>query len=246
MARRPSKQALSTGILIVLLAGVFVSQALQAVATHQPANKAASSASSIRDITGTNGQSTPILRETMKVSDPVDLILQNTLECALVTQVITGDEEGAPEATTDTAQSEAQIEVRVTIDGKVVPVDSIGDDPTQPGVQTDDGWVVFCNRLYRQTQTDRDDDGDIDQMDSYIATRTANAFNWFAFDVGRDYDSPNFPVGDNNNNIVEVVVEARWTEVATEDAVAEAMIGRRSIIVEPTHASNHEQTGVEA
>jgi hypothetical protein len=248
MARRPSARSFGNIILVVLLGGVLVTQALQAVATHQPANKAASSASNFRDITGINGQTTTILRETMKVSDPVDLILQNTLECALVTEVTTGDEEGMVESP-DSAEATAQIEVRVKIDGTVVPVESGDADPNTAGNQPkDDGWVVFCNRQYGQTATDQDGDMDVDRYDSYIRTRTANAFNWFAFDVGRDYDSPTLPADDNNNNIVEVVVEARWLEsaVPADDAKAEAMIGRRSIIVEPTHASNHEQTSLEA
>ena len=234
MARRPSKRDLSTGILVVLLAGVLVSQALQAGATHQPANKAASSASNVRDVTGVTGQTTTILQETMKVASPTDLILQTTAECALITSVTTGDEAG--DQATDTAQAEAQIEIRIKLDGTVVPVDSTAGD---------DGWIVFCNRLYRQTATDAEGDGDIDQMDSYISSRTANAFNWFAFDVGANYDAPDVPAG-TGNNLVEVVVEARFTETATTDAVADAMVGRRSIVVEPTNASNHEQTGSEA
>jgi hypothetical protein len=239
MARRPSSRSIGNIILVVLLGGVLVTQALQAVATHQPADKVSAASSNVDEIEGT----TPILKETMRVSSVSDSILQLTSECALFTRIVTGNEDQVPAPPgqdTNTSTATTQIELRITIDGEPVPVSTYDTDPDVEGVQTDDGWVVFCNRVYSRTMTDADGNGDIDDEDSYINTRTANAFNWFALDVGKEYDKPDVPAG-SGNNIVEVVVEARYVSDVVGEGSAEAHVGKRSLIVEPTHADVHEQ-----
>jgi hypothetical protein len=103
------------------------------------------------------------------------------------------------------------------------------------------GEVVFCDRTYSRTVTDQDGDGKIDREDDYIATRTANAFNWVAFDAGELYDNPT-----NGNNIIDIKVFARYTKTSGTGACtigstcSEALIGSRTLVVENTNAQNEE------
>lgn len=117
----------------------------------------------------------------------------------------------------DDQTAEGTIEVWIEIDGKVVPVSA--DDTVKPGE------VVFCNRLY-QRETSLFDDEDA-TIRTYIETRTANGFNWMALNVG------------SATHLIEV--KARLSTDATTNATAMAAVGKRTLIVEPVKASNHEE-----
>lgn len=221
-----------------------------ASATHQPADKTTVAASSIDEV-GDNGTAEPVLREEMKVSSPSDLILQLTAECSILTYLQTGEEPGSAGENEDTASSTGQIRMWITVDGRVVPVSAMDSRPNEPGVQIDDGKIVFCNRTYTRhvedSETNPPDGDGIDTEEDYIRTRTANAFNWFALDTGFNYDSPS-----NGNNILEIIVWAEYTKSPRtctnlanpigETSCADALVGRRSLIVEPVHAANDENT----
>jgi hypothetical protein len=219
-------------LLAALIVGVIsaVMNPIAAIGNHEPADKASAAASDIDTVDSTAAE--PILTQKMRVSSTSDLILQTTAECSILTSVFTDDE---------TAQgSFGQVEMFITIDGHRVPVAT--DD-------AGDGEIVFCNRAYaRQTlDTENDDDG-VDSEDDFIRTRTANAFNWMAFDVGKNYD-------DDGDNVVEIVLNAKFTREPedcgskqADDALApygktcaDAFVGSRSLIAEAVHASNHEQ-----
>jgi hypothetical protein len=143
-----------------------------------------------------------VLATTIKTSAPQDLVFAVTLECALWTTVAT--------VGNDVSEARATVNVRVLFDGVPVPV-SAGDA---------DGSVVFCDRLHRQTTTDLDDEDA--RIEQYLATRTANAFNWILPDVG------------SGVHTVEVRADLTSTTEGAE-ALAEAAIGHRTLIVEPTH-----------
>lgn len=198
----------------------------QAQADGTAANKLAVAGSTLQT-TGPNEQPIVVLDETMKVSSPRDLILQLTSECSIVTALSTRD-------SGDTETATGRVEMWITIDGTTVPVSQ--DDITG-------GRTVFCDREYSRTVTDQDGDGKIDREDDYIATRTANAFNWVAFDAGVTYDKPY-----NGNNILDIEVLARFTK--TTDACtlgntcSEALIGNRTLVVENTNAQNSEVSTV--
>jgi len=212
----------------------------------------------------------PVLQEKVKISSPFDLILQLSSECSILTALRTGDNVGGPpgddgDDSTDAAFASGEVEMFITIDGRVVPITSQDNSPPGPGTQGDPGRVVFCNREYQRTVQDSEDQGSMDPddgtdtTDDYIRTRTANAFNWLALDVGFNYDDQ-CTVADtagcfeqtaaNGNNIVEIIVYADYERKPTrcaglvapepEDACAEAFVGRRTLIAEPTNASNHE------
>src|SRR5688500_2632400 len=142
-----------------------------------------------------------VLETTIKTSPGQDLILAVTMECALWTTVQT--------VGNDESESTARVEVTVLFDGVEVPVS--GEDP--------DGTVVFCDRTHQQTTTLFDDENAT--IENYLATRSANGFNWLLPDAGQGV------------HLVQVVAEL--TGEATDNAVTQAAVGHRTLIVEPTH-----------
>jgi hypothetical protein len=117
---------------------------------------------------------------------------------------------------TDTQGAEGTVRVWITIDGQPVPV-STGD--------TGGGRVVFCNRLYeRSTQLGSDDTQD--SIRTFMRTRNANGFNWMALNVG------------SATHTIEVWAEL--TTDATARSSALAVVGNRTLIVEPVKSANDE------
>lgn len=172
-----------------------------ATATHSPANKVSAVGSTV-EVAGP-GETLTILAGSMRTSSPTDLILQVTLECSILTQVTT--------VGNDDQQAFGRIEVWVEIDGEPVGVTA-----------GDDGRVVFCDRAHRQTTSLFDDDDAT--IESYLKTRTANAFNWVALNTG--------------SGVHTLEVKAHFTEEATDNAVAQAVIGKRTFVAEPTKLAN--------
>jgi len=257
MARRPSKQGLSTGILVVLLAGVLVSQALQVGATHQPADKAAASGRTV-EVFGT-GVKVPILSATMKTSKPQDLVFSVTLECSIITQTFLP---GGETATRQSADAEGRIRVWVEIDEKIVPISTPATEQpntTSPAGEDSDK-VTFCNRFQEHEQADQEEDenddnpnctgapedppgcnqndeGDgLDEHRLYLRTKDANAFNWIYMNAG--------------SAVHDIVVYAELTSVADSQectngegeiqpvTCAEALIGNRTLTVFPERFAN--------
>ena len=143
-----------------------------------------------------------VLSTTIKTSAPTDLILSVTLECALWTTVTT--------VGNSVAESTARVKVWVEMDGVPVPVAS--DDTHETGK------VVFCDRTHRQ-QTENFDDENA-TLEQYLRTRTANAFNWVALDVG------------SATHTLEVKAELSGE---TQDlAFSQAAVGKRTLVAEPT------------
>lgn len=234
LTRRPSRGATVAGA-VVLAAGILIGYAGGGIAGQGglPADKTAIAGSSLQDIDPNKEHE--ILSTRMAVSSPADLILGVTLECSIVTRLVTQKNDEPSEAL-------GSVDIRVTVDGTTVPVQTA---PTR-----DDGEVTFCNRTYNRTVTDQDGDGTIDKEDDYIRTKTANAFNWVALNVGRNgYDKPA-----NGNNVIDVRVFARYTRThdvsgaciadtaADLTACSEAYVGKRTLVIEPVHAAVNEQS----
>ena len=202
----------------------------------QPANKTAAIGNTIDDQAPNTDH--VVLSEQMKVSSPSDLILNLSAECSIITQLVTGD---GPDSAVDQADTSGTVSMYVTVDGKPVPVagSSTG--------QGDNGDVVFCNRDYGRQVTDAESDSDgQDMIADYIRTRHATSFQWLALNTGVYYDSPA-----NGNNILDIDVHAVYTDTdATTGACnpdfsqtcSQAFVGKRTLIVEPTHASVIEAT----
>jgi hypothetical protein len=255
MAKRPSKQGVSTGVLVVLLTGVLVSQALQAGADHEPANKYSVAGSTLETIGA--GTTAVILSERVKVSTTHDVVLQLNAECSILNNLMT---QGSTQGNSiETDESFGQVVMWITIDGTHVPVSTADTSAASPGVQLDDGKVVFCNREYDRRVSDRegDDDGHDEESD-FIRTRTANSFDWLALDVGVDCPDPQtspethcYDEAANGNNILDIEAHVEFTRTPAQctnpaeplgtSSCADAQVGRRTLVVEPTNASNHEQ-----
>lgn len=214
-----SRRGLAAAVAGLVAIVGLLSYSESAAAGGGPANKVAAVGTQTEHF----DDATPVLTETLKVSSPADLILSLTAECSIITELTTGGE------SPDSSTAEGTVEMWITIDGKPVPVSS---------TEGDDGSIVFCNRAYGRSVEDTEGDGDVDEEDDYIRTRTANAFNWLALDTGSAYDSL-----ENGQNILDVVVWADYTASTSGEAVADAWVGARSLIIEPTNAAVNESTG---
>lgn len=132
---------------------------------HQPANKVAVAGSEIEE--HAPGEEVVLLETTMRNAASKSLVLQVTLECSILTDLVT---EG-----NDEARAESTLDVWVEIDGeKVAVADHEG---------AGDGEVTFCNREYqRETIFAEDEEATIDD---HIATKQAHGFNWVALEPGQ-------------------------------------------------------------
>jgi len=261
--RRRTAALLAAGA--VLVTAVTLTSIVQA--THSPANKVWVAASGLDWLNtalqvgdGANVVADDIVlaKASAKFSNPTDLRISVTSECALWTNTATtGD---------DDSEAKARVEYWIEIDGLVVPV-SADDEPApasnDPDERATTGHVVFCNRAARMktefietgfpgcvddecAEPDADDEDDI-RIRSYNRTRTANAFNWGALDVGRDYDVD----GDNRLTIelharlaAQVIDEVAENSDESDEnngvdsPAAMAAIGKRTMFIEPVKMAN--------
>lgn len=226
------RKAATPLVAMLLAATLFVAYSAgnTATATHMPADKIAASANNT-DVIGANNTVT-LLREEMKVATPTDLIVSLTAECAILTSVATlGD---------GTSEAFGQVAMQVTIDGQPIPVqDSTFGTPQGD----DDGDVVFCNRLHRQRTAGFDDTGEDDnEIESYLNTRNANAFNWISINPAQ-YDA-------NSDNILEIEVLGTFntniiSDTGAAPAQAIAAVGNRTLVIEPVKLAVHEDTSTD-
>ena len=200
----------STVAVVGVLALGFVGQQQMFATAQHQPADKTSASGSAAEVVGP-GQNVTILTQQIRTAAPTDLILGVTAECAILTALKTvGD---------DTASAFGEVELSVWVDGKVVPVSL--DDAAEP----DAGKVTFCNRAH-QRSTSNFDDTDATIQDS-IDEMQANAFNWLALNVG--------------NGIHTIEVRANLTETAVSGkSDAQAVVGKRTLIIEPVKAANDE------
>ena len=150
----------------------------------------------------------------MRLSNGIDLAIEITGECALFTDVKTIN----TGTSSDSSQAIANVEMWVEIDGNTVPVTQDAGDG-----QPDDGHIVFCNRDHKLNTIFKDDNNDDSiTIEDYIHSREANAFNWIALNV--------------SSGVHLVEVKAILTaNVTTPNGLAEALVGKRTMIVNPIH-----------
>jgi len=210
----------AAGAAVLALGAMYLAQGSYAAGTGIPANKVAASGSTTEEVAG--AADTLLLSEKVKINNPTDLILGVTAECAILTEVTNS-------ANGETERAFGEVKIYVTIDGIRVPVSA--DD-------TDAGEVVFCNRAHEQQWTDSPDpvvgnDDGKDQLRQYLNTRNANSFNWMALNVGTTY-----PGTSDNVHLVEVWAD--WDVEMTQEAVANAFVGNRTLVLEPVKAAHRE------
>jgi hypothetical protein len=179
--------------------------------TGSPADKATAAGDKTVVMAPQSGAT--LLTATMSTSKPTDLILQVTAECSILTTVTnTG---------TSTASAFGQVRIWVELDGQIVPVQSVSSPPQDtPPPGDDSDKAVFCERTHTvsfmpTTQTDT--------ISQYQATKSANAFNWLRQNVGA------------GSHVIKV--KADLASNATS-GTAEAIVGNRTLIVDPTKMAN--------
>lgn len=217
--RMPSRRALiAAGALVVLGASVLPRGA---EATHQPADKVVAAGSKL-EVMSPNTAVT-LLSSTLRTSSPTDLILAVSMECSIFTRLVTGP---SSDGGTDSAMASGHVRAWIEIDGRIVPVNSTSQPPqlAPPGGDESDK-VTFCNRTYQRTVTDAEDplDGQ-DIEDDYIDTKAANAFNWLRLNLG--------------SGVHTIVVKGTLMQATSGDATAQAVVGNRSLIVQPAKLAN--------
>jgi hypothetical protein len=186
-----------------------------------PANKAVAAGSHL-EVIAANQQET-IMTATFKTSKPEDLLMTVSLECSILTSLTTNN---------DNPSSKARSGVRawLTLDDKVVPITDTSTPPQDPnasgnGDSAKDG-VNFCDREYQRTVTDDEDPLDgIDSESDYIATKSAHAFSWVRLNAG--------------SGIHTVKVVAQFNNSTSGNAQASAIVGNRTLVIEPTKLANN-------
>jgi hypothetical protein len=190
--------------------------------TNMPADKTTVSGSKMAFSSADNPTAT-LFDFYMKTSTPEDLVLQLTAECSILTNLKT--------VGNDTSRAEGTVQIWATIDGRTVSV-----VPASPGAGGDNGKVTFCNRAYQRTTSGFAGDSSAATIDDYIHTKTANAFNWATTNIG------NGPGG----NVHHIQVFAALDQSASSTngtASAEAIIGNRTLVIQPTSYAQTKDTG---
>jgi hypothetical protein len=199
----------------VVLAGGFATWAF-ATSSAKPADKVVASGSS-KVVMAPNNTSTTgatLLTATMTTSKPEDLSLLVTAECSILTTL--------ENVGTSTANAEGQVRVWTEVDGKIVPIQSTSEPPQNtPPAGTDKDKSVFCARSHKVEFINPSNEDTIKQ---YEETRNADAFNWVRLNVG---------AGEH-----KIVVKADLNSSAVK-GTAEAVVGNRTLIVDPTHMANN-------
>ncbi|MCA1831874.1 MAG: hypothetical protein ABR548_05455 [Actinomycetota bacterium] len=219
MVRKLLKQEVRNGVFAVIVIGLLVMAILRpAIATHSPANKASASGRKTMEVGP--GVAREIMKTTMRTSSPADVILNVSLECTILTALKTNNENPVSNA-------ESTVRIWVTIDDKIVRISDTsapGDNTLHPGDDTDK--VVFCNREYQRSVSDQEDPNDgVDEIDDYIKTKSSHSFQWLALNLG------------NGIHTIRVLADLEQA-VPTGSGTAEAIVGNRTLIVEPTHVAN--------
>jgi len=250
MARRPSRRDVSTGILILLLTGVLVSQTLQAVANHMPADKVVAASGEVMETGTTINTVVPgeqiatapveLLEVSFRSSSPSDLMLQVTLECAIITEVLVpGDDDGG---SSNSGEAEGRIKTWLTFDDngtdpqEIIPINtfSANPQPSNPSAIGDDSdKVTFCNTANKITLTDAEEneggqpggDGN-DELRNYLRLKHSNAFNWIYFNAG------------NGIHKVELWAQFIPGSSTSTGSSTSGYVGNRMIIIEPTKFPN--------
>ena len=198
---------------VIVAAGVAIGQS-----NAQPADKAVA-AGSKRVVVG-EGQTEKILSATMKTSKTTDVMIHTALECSILTALTT-------DTANPTATAGSNVKVWIEVDEKIVSLSQVSSPPQGPTAEGDDSdKVTFCDREYSRTVTDAEgENGAVDTEDDYIRTKSSHGFNWVQMNLG--------------SGTHEVAVWATLTESASPNADAQAEIGNRTLIVEPTKMANN-------
>lgn len=220
----------------VVLAALILAYVMYkpAIATHTPADKAYASGANTEPIEAGTGEI--ILTAKMRTSKPTDLMFHVTLECAILTKLLTTNPTTGTSAA-NTASTAANIQVWIEQVGRgIVPIKSSSEPPqngSTPNSGDDTDKVTFCHREEgRQVTNSEAGANEIDTEQTYQDTKTANAFNWVLLNAGS---------GVYTYNVKASITEAGGN-TCTKDFAAQtcsnAFIGNRTLLIVPTKMAN--------
>lgn len=218
----PARRAGAAAAACALVAGLVVVQTSGAQANHLPADKPFAAAS--KTVRFSPNADIPLLSATVKNAKPTDMILLVSLECSIITDnVIPGS---TTPGGTASATTTGTVRTWITVDGKIVPIISSSSPPQNPPPSGDDtDKVTFCNRVFNRTVQDSEDPQDgYDGSRDYIATKSANAFNWVRLNMGSGTHT--------------IVLHGELTHSFSPGSNASAYVGNRSMIGQPGKFAN--------
>ncbi|MDQ1700229.1 MAG: hypothetical protein QOG34_2092 [Frankiaceae bacterium] len=190
----------------------------------QPANKAVAAASKTAVVAPNTNKT--LLTATFKTSKPEDLLISVSAECSILTNTVI---HGGPTAMTDSASAGGRVRVWLELDGKIVPLQDTSTPPQDPatnGNGDDTDKVTFCDQVHQRSVTDNEDKDGTDGSKDYLLTKSSAAFNWVRLNAGS---------GDHTL----VVKGDLILDTATADSSAQAVVGNRTLIIEPTKLANN-------
>ena len=236
MLKSRKSRVVAVACAIAALLAVVVGQT--AVATHTPADKVVAAGDSLTAVTEGNNQT--ILTATIKSSKPSDLMMHVSAECSVYTS-------HTRDGKTSTNTAEGFSRVWIEVDGKIVPIMTTSQPPQDPAAQptgTDKDKVTFCRRSESYNKTDNNPTcvgeapvpapvppvpvNGCEQESWFQETKSANAFNWVRLNVG------------SGEHTIRVKADVQDTGSASagDSSTATAVLGNRTLIVEPTKMSN--------
>jgi hypothetical protein len=219
---------------------------LAGATTTTAANKIAIAASDIQAINlnqtanTTSTKPVTLFSTTFKTSTTEDLLMDVHLECGLYTAVgATGGGSGSKTSSTATGS----VVVWLVLDGHLLPTtltDTASSNPPtldSNGIPTtDNGPVNFCNRQFNLSTQNLSTS---EMLTLFINTKDANAFQWFALNVG------------NGTHILTAYADlfaatscsgtlgtGCGTTINYITPAASALVGQRTMSVEPDHLAN--------
>jgi hypothetical protein len=193
----------------------------------QPADKAVAAAA--KTAVMAPGTNETLLTATFKTSKPEDLLVSVSAECSILTNTVI---HGGPSTATESASAGGRIRVWLELDGRVIPLQSTSEPPQDPSSQPtgdDSDKVTFCDQIHQRSVTDQENDTDgTDGSTDYLRTKSAADFNWVILNAG---------AGGVTHTLV--VKADLILDTPTTDSSAEAVVGNRTLIVEPTKLANN-------
>jgi hypothetical protein len=234
-ATRKTTTAFATVVALLVVAIAYLVTRQPVDATHQPANKAVASGEELVDVE--SGTATPILSATMRTSKPTDLIMSVSLECAILTKLLT--QGSATAGASQDAVADASILVWIEDEkGAIVPISSISAPPQDPENQgSEDDKVTFCHRAEGRRVKDAEDAQDgIDRYQTFLDTKTANSFTWVLQNAGSGIHV--YTVKATLDEDAPCSGEPGTGALDPEETCGDALIGNRMLVIQPEKFAN--------
>jgi hypothetical protein len=246
LALRPfgsRKLVVIAAALVMLLAAPSVWRLQNARAlTYTAADKVAIAGSDLDIINQTqvanasSATTSTIFDSSFKTSTTEDLVMNVSAECGLYTAV---GAKGGGSGSTTSSTATGVVTISLVLDGKPVPT-TLTPNPIpnpsfgNPSLPADgNGPVVYCGR---GLQMDTSNLGLNEMISLFENTRSANSFQWFALNVGNG----------THHLLVYATLQSSTASSGTNGGsgstvgtpAAAAMIGQRTLTVDPHHLAN--------